>query len=84
MNPGLSERRTTGNGHREHRRGGNRGHWLAMFLCCVPVVLIVGFLYLTGAVGSGAVVAVIVCVAMMPLMHGAMSHGDRGGKDPGG
>jgi len=48
-----------------------------MFACCVPMILIVGFLYLTGAVGIGFVAAAVVCVALMPLMHGSMSHGDE-------
>lgn len=86
MNHQLREETT-----RDHSdpRGGHSGHgssarhWLVMFACCVPMVLIVGFLYLTGAVGFGFVLAALVCVAMMPLMHGAMPHGgaEDGGRD---
>lgn len=64
-----------------HRK--RTSHWLVMFACCVPMILIVGFLYLTGAVGIGFVAAAVVCVALMPLMHGSMSHGDHDGQDGG-
>jgi hypothetical protein len=47
------------------------------------MVAIIGVLYFIGAVGLGFVAAAIVCVAMMPLMHGGMSHGDDSGtNDP--
>lgn len=65
--------------HDVHKR--RKGHWLVMFACCVPMILIVGFLYLTGAVGIGFVVAALVCVALMPLMHDSMSHGDDAGHE---
>lgn len=77
--------RTTARGERPGHRGhgGRRGHWLMMFACCVPMIVIVGALYFTGVVGLGFVVAALVCVAMMPLMHAGMSHGEGGGKGTG-
>lgn len=79
---GGAPRDRRGRAHDGHRK--RTGHWLVMFACCVPMILIVGFLYLTGAVGIGFVVAAVVCVALMPLMHGSMSHGDDGGQNIGG
>lgn len=56
--------------------GSSARHWLMMFACCVPMILIVGALYFFGSLSFGAVVAALVCVAVMPLMHGGMHHGD--------
>lgn len=84
MNHELHERTARdrrGPGHDGHRR--HAVHWLVMFACCVPMILIVGFLYFTGAVGIGFVVAALVCVALMPLMHGSTPHGDDGGQSGG-
>jgi ABC-type proline/glycine betaine transport system permease subunit len=53
-------------------------HWLVMFACCVPMLAIVGVLVATGALGFGAAIVALLCVALMPLLHGG-SHGHGGG-----
>lgn len=39
-----------------------------MMLMCVPMLLIAGLLVVTGAAGTGAVVAAVLCMAMMFMM----------------
>jgi len=51
-----------------------RHRWM-MFACCVPMLAIVAALVATGVVGLSYAVWAVLCVAMMPLLHGAMSHG---------
>lgn len=53
-------------------------HRLLMFACCVPMLAIVGILVATGALGFGAAIVALLCVALMPLLHGG-SHGHGGG-----
>lgn len=59
------------------RRGGHGGHGLMMMLMCIPMLLIAGFLVVTGAGGIGVIFA-LVCLgmmaAMMFMMPGGHSH----------
>lgn len=49
--------------------GGTRwGHHLMMLACCIPMLLIVGALVVTGVAGTGAIVYALVCTAMMAAM----------------
>jgi len=83
VNHELHEETTRGRRHAGGKHRSRMGHWLMMFACCVPMFLIVGVLYFTGVVGFGFIVAAVVCIAMMPLMHGSMFHGGAGEDDPG-
>ena len=50
-------------------RGGSRwGHHLMMLVCCIPMLLIVGALVVTGVAGTGAIVYALICTAMMAAM----------------
>ena len=51
------------------------GHQLLMMVCCVPMLVIVGVLVLTGVLGSGAIVYALVCTAMMAAMMFMMPGG---------
>lgn len=57
--------------------GGHGGHGLMMMLMCIPMLLIAGFLLVTGAGGTGLILA-LVCLgmmaAMMFMMPGEHSH----------
>ena len=55
-------------------QGKHGGHGLMMMLMCVPMLLIAGLLAVTGAAGTGAVVAAVLCMAMMFMMPGGHSH----------
>lgn len=58
-----------------------RRHRLLMFACCVPMLVVVGVLVVSGTLGVGAAVAALLCVALMPLLHGAGGpHGHGGGR----
>lgn len=59
--------------HSEHT--GHRGHGLMMLLCCIPMVVVVVALIATGVAGSGALLWVLACVAIMAFMHRAMPGG---------
>jgi len=48
-----------------------------MMIACIPMFVIVGFLVITGAAGSGAIVYPVLCAAMMWLMMFAMPGGHR-------
>ena len=52
------------------------GHQLLMMVCCVPMLVIVGVLILTGVLGSGAIVYALVCTVMMGAMM-FMMPGDK-------
>ena len=41
---------------------------MMMLACCVPMLLIVGALVVTGVAGTGAIVYALVCTAMMAAM----------------
>lgn len=55
--------------------GTHRGHGLMMIICCVPMLLIAGLLFLTGVAGTNLVVAALLCTAMMAAMTFAMPGG---------
>lgn len=52
----------------EARRGRLAGHHLVMLVFCLPMLLVVGALVLTGAAGPGAIVYALLCAAMMAAM----------------
>lgn len=54
--------------HGAERNGPRWGHHLMMLACCVPMLVIVGALVVSGAVGTGAIVYALICVAMMAAM----------------
>lgn len=62
---------------RSDGRSTHGGHGLMMMLMCVPMLLIAGFLLVTGAGGTGVILA-LVCLgmmaAMMFMMPGGHSH----------
>lgn len=62
--------------------GAHGGHGLMMIVCCIPMLAIAGLLFLTGAAGSGIIVAALLCTAMMAAMMFAMpgGHGGHGHK----
>ncbi len=51
------------------------GHQLMMMVCSIPILVIVGVLILTGVLGPGAVVYVLVCAAMIAAMMFMMPGG---------
>lgn len=55
-------------------RGKHGGHGL-MMLMCVPMLLIAGLLVVSGAAGTGAFVAAVLCMAMMAAMMFVMPGG---------
>lgn len=50
------------------RRESRWGHPLMMLVCCLPMLLIVGALVVTGVAGTGAIVYALICTAMMAAM----------------
>ena len=66
--------------HHEHPAQAPHGHgrhaW-AMWLMCVPMLLIVGLLILSGSAGFGAIVYALACLGMMAAMMLFMQHGTR-------
>ena len=57
-------------GHDGH--GGHGGHRWMMIACCIPMLLVVAALLISGVAGAGAIVFAGVCVLMMWLMMRAM------------
>lgn len=59
----------------EHRSGGHGAHgghrWM-MIACCIPMLLVVAALLISGVAGTGAIVFAGVCLLMMWLMMRAM------------
>lgn len=53
------------------------GHLLMMLLMCVPILLVVGVLVLTGRAGSTSILAALLCVGMMAAMMGMPGGHDR-------
>lgn len=66
--------RHDGSGHGHHG-----GHGLMMMLMCLPMVLIVGFLVVTGTAGAGLFAPALLCMGMMAVMMYLMpgGHGRR-------
>lgn len=58
----------------------HHGHGWTMGLMCLPMVLIVGYLLVTGAVGGGALVYALGCVVMMGVMMLLMNRSSGGGR----
>lgn len=52
-------------------------HWL-MWLMCLPMVMLVGALVVTGRVGAGGVLYALGCLAAMGLMMAWMQRHDHG------
>lgn len=52
--------------------GGHGGHRWMMIACCIPMLVVVAALIATGVAGTGAIIYVVVCLAMMWLMMKAM------------
>ena len=50
-----------------------------MWLMCLPMVLVVGYLLLIGAVGGGAILYALGCLIMMGAMMLFMNHGSGAG-----
>lgn len=50
------------------------GHWMHL-LMCAPMLLVVGYLVLTGKAGGGAILYAVGCLAMMGAMMAMMNHG---------
>ena len=57
--------------HDAARLRSRKRHWL-MALVCVPMLLIVGFLILTGTLALGTAMLAAACLAAMGLMMFAM------------
>ena len=56
---------------------GHGAHGWAMWLMCLPMLLIVGLLILTGTAGLGATVYALASLGMMAVMMLFMQHGTR-------
>lgn len=52
------------------------GHRVMMLVCCIPMLVIVGVLVVTGDAGSGFILYAVACTAMMAMMM-IMMPGDR-------
>lgn len=65
-------------GQPAQHHGHGQGHGWMMWLMCLPMVLIVGYLLITGAVGGGAIIYALGCVIMMGVMMRFMNHGSGG------
>lgn len=57
--------------HHDHQ-GGHGGHRWMMIACCIPMLLVVAALVITGVAGAGAIVFAGVCLLAMWLMMRAM------------
>ena len=57
----------------------HHGHGWMMWLMCLPMVLIVGYLLIIGAVGGGAILYALGCLIMMGAMMLFMNHGSGAG-----
>lgn len=53
-------------------------HRLLMFACCVPMLVVVAVLVASGTLGVGAAVVALLCVLLMPLLHGGAHGGGEG------
>ena len=58
--------------HRSDGHGGHGGHRWIMIACCIPMLLVVVALLISGVAGAGAILFAGVCVLMMWLMMRAM------------
>jgi hypothetical protein len=53
-------------------------HWMHL-LMCAPMLLVVGFLVLTGRAGGGSIFYAVGCMAMMGVMMAMMNRGSSTG-----
>ena len=60
---------------RETALGRHAGHHWMHVLMCAPMLLVVGFLVLTGRAGGGAIFYAVGCMAMMGAMMAMMNRG---------
>lgn len=58
-------------------RGHGHGHMFTMLLMCVPMLLFVGGLVLTGRGTGGSILGALLCVGMMAAMMGVHGGHDR-------
>ena len=72
----TSEAHAPGTG--DHGQG---AHGWLMIACCIPMMVIVVALVVTGVASAGLLVAAFACTAMMALMMRAMDHGPATGSD---
>ena len=57
-------------------RGGKRaGHRWMMIACCIPMVIVVIALLVSGVAGPGAIVFAVACIVMMVAMMAMMPGG---------
>ncbi len=47
-----------------------------MIICCIPMLIIAGVLFVTGVAGSGVILIALLCTAMMAAMMFSMG-GDK-------
>lgn len=59
-------------------QGEQGGHGWMMLACCVPMLVIVGALVVTGVSGTGLVLFALACVALMAAMMAGKGHGKGG------
>jgi hypothetical protein len=76
----AAEAPATAKGAAAHGRHG--GHWMHL-LMCAPMLLIVGYLVITGKAGGGSIIYAVGCMVMMGVMMALMGRGSNGG-DSGG
>ena len=55
--------------------GRHAGHHWMHVLMCAPMLLVVGYLVLTGRAGGGSIFYAVGCLAMMGVMMAMMNHG---------
>lgn len=60
--------------HQDGHEGHGARRWL-MIACCIPMLLVVAALVISGVAGSGAILFAVICLAMMWLMMLAMPGG---------
>lgn len=63
--------------HASHAGHGSH-HWMHL-LMCAPMVLVVGFLVLTGRAGGGSIFYALSCLGMMAVMMVLMNRSSGGG-----
>ena len=61
----------------EHDSGtsGHSGHRWMMIACCIPMLVVVAALVISGVAGTGAILVALGCLAMMWVMMKAMPGG---------
>jgi hypothetical protein len=62
----------------------HKGHHWMHLLMCAPMLLVVGYLVLTGRTGGGSIVYAVGCMAMMGAMMAMMGRMGRSSDDKSG